>query len=218
MAKATADNLVDVGRVAQEFGCSERQVQLFVQAGMPKAGHGKYDLLPCYRWYMQKLKKDLSDAEDKAVDLEYEQMRERRATADIKELELAEKRGLLIPLPVFKQEVSGMFITVKQNILALAAKIAPQLEGLDRTELKLRLHKAHREILAALATGESDATGSNDTGQAGAGSGDCGPTDAGSAVRTEAGEGRTAGTARTATRCKPKRVGRTKSRTAKGHK
>src|SRR6266568_4383250 len=125
MASAMAGNLVDVGRVAQEFGVSERQVQLYVQGGMPKAGHGKYDLLPCFRWYSQKLKQELSDASEKAGDLEYEQMRNQRAMADIKELELAEKRGQLIPLATYKAHIGAQFITVRQNILALAAKIAP---------------------------------------------------------------------------------------------
>ncbi len=44
-------NLVDVNTVARALRCSYRQVQLFVLEGMPRAGHGKYDLAACVKWH-----------------------------------------------------------------------------------------------------------------------------------------------------------------------
>jgi hypothetical protein len=41
---------VDVWRVAQDFGCSDRQIQIYARQGMPRAGLGKYDLKPCRKW------------------------------------------------------------------------------------------------------------------------------------------------------------------------
>jgi hypothetical protein len=47
-------DLVDVHRVARAFHCTERQVQLLVLQGMPKAGHAKYDLRACLAWYKER--------------------------------------------------------------------------------------------------------------------------------------------------------------------
>jgi phage terminase Nu1 subunit (DNA packaging protein) len=229
MAKKEAEKLVDVGLVAQEFGCSVRQVQLYVQAGMPKAGHGKYDLLPCFRWYTQRLKQDLSEAGETG-NLEFEQTRVQRATADIKEMEGAKMRGELIPLEIYKQHVAAHFTVVRQNILALAAQIAPQLEGLDRLEIKNRLHQKNRDILTALATGqELNHAINNNNNAADADHGratirrdskkpDIVPDDPGARDGTAPGRPRTGRNTCAASRSKPKRVVRKKPGVAKRHK
>lgn len=226
MGKTPADRLVDVGTLAEEFGCSERQIQLFVRAGMPKAGHGKYAMLPCYRWYAQKLKQDLADAQNKAGDLEYEQMRERRATADIKELDLAVKRGQLIPIDTYTKHVAAQFMAVRQNILAVAAQIAPQLEGLSRMEIKTRLQEKHRAVLTQLSEGKDIANDADDDGAESESAfnpdakraGNTAGTDTGSKGQPKARRHGPTRNSRTATGSEHKRLGRKKSLPAKRHK
>jgi len=218
MTKKEPANYATAAEIAADFGCSERQVRNFAAAGMPKAAHGKYDLLDCWRWYARKLRTDLEEAE-KAVtlhSLEYEQTRETKARADIKEMEAARLRGELIPLEIYRQHVASHFTVVRQNILALAGQIAPLLEGLDRIEIKSRLHQKHRNILKALATGEEviNATSANGDGTLAEGRG----ADAGADRRTEENRSGTDRRARTAAGSKHKRVGRGKSGSKKRHK
>jgi hypothetical protein len=48
--------LVDVSKIAELFGISERAVQrLVIYDGMPRVSRGEYDLLVCSKWYVNYL-------------------------------------------------------------------------------------------------------------------------------------------------------------------
>jgi phage terminase Nu1 subunit (DNA packaging protein) len=48
--------LVDVSKIAELFGISERAVQrLVIYDGMPRVSRGEYDLLICSKWYVRYL-------------------------------------------------------------------------------------------------------------------------------------------------------------------
>jgi hypothetical protein len=48
--------LVDVSKIAELFGISERAVQrLVIYDGMPRVSRGEYDLLICSKWYLKYL-------------------------------------------------------------------------------------------------------------------------------------------------------------------
>jgi hypothetical protein len=50
--------LVDVSKIAELFGISERAVQrLVIYDGMPRVSRGEYDLLACSKWYLNYLHK-----------------------------------------------------------------------------------------------------------------------------------------------------------------
>ena len=129
-------------------------MQRFTQYGMPKAAHGKYDLASCASWYIARLRRELDDERTKGGNLEFEQTRETRAKADIAELKAAQMRRELIPIDIYRQRVSAHHSVVRQNILALPGQIAPQLEGLARSEIKARLDKRIKDLLNSLATGK----------------------------------------------------------------
>ena len=212
------ERLADVWRVAEEFGCSDRQVQKFVTAGMPKTGHGKYDLLECWKWYAMKLKTELEEAKDDVPlrSLEWEQTRETKAKADIAELKAAQMRRELIPIEIYRQRVAAHHSVVRQNILALAGQIAPLLEGLSRIEIKTRLHQRHKDLLNSLATGKEiiDVANGNAAGSS---------SDNTDAARTDGGTEQPSGSgarrsARRTTRNNNKRVGGSKPRSKKRNK
>jgi phage terminase Nu1 subunit (DNA packaging protein) len=231
MTNKQPELIVDVERIATEFDCSVRTIQRLVEDGMPREGHGKYDLLACWRWYGQKLRKDIEDAGEASL-LEKEQTRVQRATADLKELELAERRGQLIPMEVFARHLTAAFFTVRQNILALAAQIAPQLEGLDRLEIKTKLHERHRQLCEHLAqapgvapekvTENETESGKNDAGKPAGHAGAADPAGAssnlGAIKRPIPKRKRNIPAVESATRSKPKRMGGKKHNTKKGHK
>ena len=48
--------LVDVSKIAELFGISERAVQrMVIYEGMPRVSRGEYDLLACSKWYLKYL-------------------------------------------------------------------------------------------------------------------------------------------------------------------
>jgi hypothetical protein len=50
--------LVDVSKIAELFGISERAVQrMVIYDGMPRVSRGEYDLLACSKWYLKYLHK-----------------------------------------------------------------------------------------------------------------------------------------------------------------
>jgi len=54
--KKEKSGLVDVSKIAELFGISERAVQrLVIYSGMPRVSRGEYDLLVCSKWYVKYL-------------------------------------------------------------------------------------------------------------------------------------------------------------------
>ena len=58
MRESTENIIVDVNTLAKVFKRDERTIQLWVEDGMPREGRGKYDLLKCYEWRLNKLEKE----------------------------------------------------------------------------------------------------------------------------------------------------------------
>ncbi|MGH9531852.1 MAG: hypothetical protein ACRD2Q_05620 [Terriglobales bacterium] len=80
---------------------------------MPRAERGKYELGACMAWYVRYLqraferRKLLSD-DGSSTDLRKQRARLLKASADVAEMDLAEKRGELIPVAVFRQEMRNI--------------------------------------------------------------------------------------------------------------
>jgi predicted transcriptional regulator len=75
-----------LAEIADEFGVTSRTIQNYVKEGMPKAGHGKYDLLACYRWRVGKMNEALEKARTSGTtELDRQKIRAMRADAEIKE-------------------------------------------------------------------------------------------------------------------------------------
>ncbi|MBN2320896.1 MAG: hypothetical protein JXR49_17585 [Acidobacteria bacterium] len=156
MASNSTGNLVSVGQIMEDFGCSERQVGRFVSMGMPKTGRGSYDRLQCLRWYARKLKKDREEIEKKKAPggLYHEKVRVARAKADLREMEASRMRSSLVPVDICQRNIDIQFAVVRKAFLPVAAQIASQLVGLNRMKIRELLHKRLCEILLRLSTGE----------------------------------------------------------------
>jgi phage terminase Nu1 subunit (DNA packaging protein) len=127
-----------MGKVAQHFGKSLRQVQRWARQGMPVLSGGRYDLLQVEAW--RRLKKGgrgpavMSDPRSQGQpylvaegDKDYWDMRAKKAQAEQRELDLRQRRGELVE----RQEVEQLFISrimaVKQGLLSLSRGLPPQL-------------------------------------------------------------------------------------------
>jgi hypothetical protein len=140
--------LVDVNTLSDVLSCSPRHVQRLVEAGLPKAATGQYDVLVCVRWFIRDLKRRLRE---EGGGLEREQERKTKAEADLKELELYERLGTLIPIAVYRSDVAFHFTAIRQRFLALPGRVAATLEGEPRAQIKVKLRAAVCEVLDVLA-------------------------------------------------------------------
>lgn len=152
---------VTVDQLAQEFGCTARHIGNFTKEGMPKAGHGKYDLEVCKTWYIHYLKAKLArrviDEDDgEGLSNDRESARYKRAQADKIEYELAELRGLLIPLQSVRDVTGKIISEARQQLLQLPGRIAPQLEGETGVHIKIKLTDAVHAALKGLSQGPDE--------------------------------------------------------------
>lgn len=150
--------LVTVEQLAAEFNRDKRTVQLLVKEGMPRAGHGEYDLERCKSWYIAYLQAKIQSRASEAgavlnpekFDGELEQARLTRAKATLTEIELSEKQGKVIPIEMMERAVTAVITQARQLLLALPGRIAHELEGEGRVVIKSRLMNGIRGVLTAL--------------------------------------------------------------------
>ena len=206
MAKAKADPPREAGkkyigadRVAQALNLTPRRVQQLVDEGMPRESKGQYDLGKCMYWYIRFLQ-DALQRRELPDDEKAERLRLTKAKADRAELDLSVARGQLIPIEVFEERLSAMIMAARQQLLALPARIAPRLEGEDRSSIKSDLESELKHALTGLAKHGDNRASTRDTGTA------------------RGSRGKAVGPVGTTARSKNKRVGRKKPRTAKRRK
>ena len=58
-----------------------------------------------------------------------ERVRLLRADADLREMELAKERGLMVALPDVESALTDLVLTTKARIMAIPSRIAPELVG-----------------------------------------------------------------------------------------
>lgn len=158
--EADDTGIVDsMDRVRRHFGKSLRQVQRWARQGMPILSGGRYDLGQIEAW--RRLKKggrgpaaagdprgqgqpDLVAEGDK----DYWDMRQKRAQARQRELDLRRKQGELVE----RSEVEALFIArimaVKQGLLNFSRGLPPQLiHCREEREMEVIIARAIRELL-----------------------------------------------------------------------
>ena len=134
---------------------TEMAVSHFVRDGMPKLARGKYDPQACTHWYIGRLRtsvkrKESESADGEILSLDKEQTRLVKAKADNEEMTASERRAELIPLDLYELEMARMVQVVKMQFLNLPSRIAPKLDGLNRTEAKALLLAAVKSALGTL--------------------------------------------------------------------
>jgi phage terminase Nu1 subunit (DNA packaging protein) len=153
---------VDVTKVASALNLDERRVQQLVKEGLPREGRGQYDPVKCMLWYIRYLqqaleKKAVPTLEGGFVGEREERVRLLRADADLREMELAKERGLLVALQDVEATITDLVLTTKARIMAIPPRVAPDLVGeSSRVMIQAKLEKACKEALAYLAKAGGD--------------------------------------------------------------
>jgi phage terminase Nu1 subunit (DNA packaging protein) len=159
--KSESPRIVGIKQVAVILNLTVARIQQLVQEGLPKKLRGKYDQDECTGWYIRYLqalveKKAIVDEGGQVFKSEREErLRLLRADADLRELDLARKRGQLVSIEDVEHEMTDLILVTKARILAVGARVAPELVGeTSRVMIQAVIEKAHKEALSHLAKKE----------------------------------------------------------------
>ena len=90
-------------------------------------------------------------------DIRAARLRRELAMAELKELELAERKGELVAADEAEKQMGSMILNAKSKLLALPGKLAPQLAGLHNAGIVESLIRAEiYAVLNELASGGED--------------------------------------------------------------
>lgn len=131
------------------FGVTRARIRQLTRDGMPKAGHNRYNLVDCVRWYSEHLK-------DKRHEPDTEAKRQRarllKARADKAILEVKEKEAGLIDMDEVKIVWANHIVNAKTKLLSMPSKLAPILAEMDDpAEIQEEVKRLVYEILNDLA-------------------------------------------------------------------
>ena len=153
---------VPAGKIAQALNLTEQRVHQLVREGLPKEGRGQFDPVKCMLFYIRYLQKALEKKAVPRFDGGYagereERVRLLRADADLREMELASQRGLLVAIQDVEKEMTDLVLTTKARIMGIPPRLAPELVGeTSRVMIQAKLEKACRDSLAYLARSVND--------------------------------------------------------------
>lgn len=130
------------------FGVTKTRVRQLAKDGMPKAGHNRFNLIDCVRWYADHLKD-----KQHAPDAETKRQRSRllKARADKAILEVKEKENALIDMDEVKAVWANHIVSAKTKLLSMPSKLAPVLCDMDDpAEIQAEVKRLVYEILNEL--------------------------------------------------------------------
>ena len=160
-------------QIAHLLKLTPRMVNLHVREhGMPRVGRGEYDLVQCVHWYIDF--KDRLIKEARRGDESEQQARARlvKATADLRELELAHAREKLVDVSTVALMWERLVVAFKTRMLAIPTKLPHRLVACkEMGEVKELLEAEISEALSELSTREIDVGKPGEAQEAG-------PTDA----------------------------------------
>lgn len=129
--------------VAEFFGVAERTIrQWSASEGMPKATHGKYNLLDCFAWWNENINKPVSDTDASARE------RQSLAKAEILEYQLKEMKGELFPLKDYDEAWTNRAYELRQSLESAEFVLAPMLVDIpSESEAAEIISKFFRRVL-----------------------------------------------------------------------
>ena len=145
--------LVDVRKLANAMNVTPRRVAQLVHEGLPREERGKYELGKCLLWYIRYLQNALEHRAVQTPDGEVSSLREERLALlrldrELREIELAEKRGQLVAIADVEKAMSDLVLTAKARIMGLAPRLAADLVA--ETSRVMIQAKVEKEVRAAL--------------------------------------------------------------------
>jgi phage terminase Nu1 subunit (DNA packaging protein) len=141
-----------VNAIAKLLNLKERRVQVLAQQGIiPKAQHGKYNIVGCIVGYNKYMNNRTARTEDTTLKVNKARTRLLEAQADKAEMELKALSKDYMPVTQVERDWSGMLLTFRARILAIPYRAATLLTGAKEFHeieqvLKKLLHEALDEL------------------------------------------------------------------------
>lgn len=146
--------------VAKIVGVHYRTIENWAAQDHLQRENSKYGLLSALQYRIEQLKEEIEEFKDNpkaALSLQKlkHEVDEREAIARIKRLEADKLEGLLIEREEVLSEWKNAIANVKAKMLAIPAKLALELSGLEKPEdIQLRLNQVIDEALIELGENE----------------------------------------------------------------
>lgn len=138
---------VNASTLAHILGLSNGRITQLVQDdGLPRETDKTFNVVKCVSWYVAWLRNHTSDAESVA------RVRGLEAKASLSEIELAKQQQSLITIEDATLIIAGGFSAIRSQVLAIPAKVAPQVVGLTAPEIEGVLKTFVHELLVELST------------------------------------------------------------------
>jgi phage terminase Nu1 subunit (DNA packaging protein) len=148
--------LVSYEDLARVMDVQPKSVSDLVAKGMPHEARGQYDVGRCLAWYVRYLHAQMNrrgiteEERNSGVNLRVERHRLLKIQADLGELEFDQRVGKLIPISVYEKLLINWAVTIRQRVLALPARLAGMLVGLDRRAIQDVIDREGRNMLSIL--------------------------------------------------------------------
>jgi phage terminase Nu1 subunit (DNA packaging protein) len=157
----TTKRVLGIAAVAERLKLTPRRVQQLVAEkpeGLPKEGRGRYDIDKVLDWYIARLEKQLACGSDEEGSIAYnrERARDRAAGADLREIELAERRKQLVAIPDVEKAMTDLVVATKAAILSVPGRVALSLVGADAGAIREKLEHELEAALTKLSGRQSD--------------------------------------------------------------
>lgn len=150
--------------VARVFDCSERNVQDLARRGViPKARHGRYDLVACVQAYIRHLREVASGhtSQDRKLDLTQERAKLAIQQTEKLELENSIARGELIPKDEYLSSAGVVMSAVRTRVLSIGSKVQHAVAAKSEPrECRKVIEAEAREALEELSRLVMDSDGS----------------------------------------------------------
>lgn len=140
--------IIGQGEIAAMFGVTARTITDWQEAGMPIARQGgpgvpgEYDSELCIRWLVER--------EVRKVQGESPKDRVLRLQAENMEMDLALRRGTLIDVAAVEPMMRAAIVSARERIRGEPARMAAQLDGLDRSARETALRELLDDALEKL--------------------------------------------------------------------
>lgn len=139
-------------RAAEFLGVGIRQLERYVEKGMPRTGTGQKVRFgpPAFAWHREFEAAQNTAGED-AGELVAEQARKTKIDADRALLKLLKEQGELVSISTVLQKQQQINSIIKMRLLALPGKMAPIVFGMEsKAKIKAKLEAEVYEALEEL--------------------------------------------------------------------
>ena len=145
-----------IDEVSSELNVGERYIYELQKRGLPRVKAGRYNIPKCFRWYVRYLQKKLvqraypESGDGSVVAAAAGETRHKLLSieAELKQIELAEKREQLISIERVEKDLAKIVTEVRTRILALPPRLAAEVLG--ETDLAVSQVKIERSLKGAL--------------------------------------------------------------------